>query len=81
MTCADVKSVDEVSPTEPVAGMLVTVDDDVDIDQANHDIAEAMNELTSAYELQGNRDADCSDTLSCESGLQCIGLFLILTGF
>lgn len=61
--------------------MLVTVDDDVDIDQANHDIAEAMNELTSAYELQGNRDADCSDTLSCESGLQCIGLFLILTGF
>lgn len=61
--------------------MLVTVDDDVDIDRANHDIAEAMNELTSTYELQENFDADYSDTLSSESGSQRIEPFLILTGF
>jgi len=78
---ADVKSVDEVSPTEPVDGMLITVDDDVDIDQAKREIAETVNKLTSTYELQENPDAGCSDTLSSESGPQRIGLFLILTGF
>jgi len=77
--CADLNLVDEVSPTEPVDGMLVTVDDDVDIDQAEHDITETMNSLASTYELQGDRDVDCSETLSSESGPQRIGF--LLTGF
>lgn len=78
MICADVKSVDEVSPTEPVDGMLVTVDDDVDIDQAEHDIAETMNNFMSIYELQENRDVGCSETLSGESGLQCIDSYRLV---
>ena len=52
---------DEVSPTEPVAGMLVTVDDDVDIDQAQRDIAKTMDEFMSMSE------SDHSDLLSRKS--------------
>ena len=58
---ANINPVDEISPTEPVACMLVTVDDDVDIEQAQSDIAETMGELMSMSEN------DHSDLLSRKS--------------
>ena len=47
---ANINPADEVSPTEQVAGVLITLDDDVDIDQAQNYIAEAVNGLMSVPE-------------------------------
>ena len=44
---ANINPADEVSPTEQVAGVLVTMDDGVDVDQAQNDIAEVVNGLMS----------------------------------
>ena len=66
---ANINPVDEISPTEPVAGMLVTVDDDVDIEQAQSDIAEAVTELMSVSE------SDYSDVLSRKSECNLLDLF------